>query len=75
MAMRIDRQIALYDEQARAFEARHGIIFEEYTRDLRGKASIAEEDEWMNWEEALVFLRKCNKIKRQIADAVVHAGQ
>ena len=62
----IDRQIALYEEQARAFEARHGITFEEYTRDLRGKASIAEEDEWMNWEEALIFLRKCNKIKRQI---------
>jgi len=63
--MRIDRQIALYDEQARAFEARHEITLEEYTRDLRGKASIAEEDERMNWEEALIFLRKCNKIKRQ----------
>ncbi len=64
--MRIDQQIALYEEQARAFEARHGMTFEEYTRDLRGRASIAEEDEWMDWEEALVFLRKCNKIKRQI---------
>jgi len=65
----IDRQIALYEGQARAFEAKHGMTFEEYTRNLRGRASIAEEDEWMNWEEALVFLRKCNKIKRQIADA------
>jgi len=65
----IDRQIALYEGQARAFEAKHGMTFEEYTRNLRGRASIAEEDEWMNWEEALIFLRKCTKIKRQIADA------
>ena len=64
--MHIDRQIALYEEQARAFEARHGMTFEEYTRNLRGRASIAEEDEWMDWEEALVFLGKWKKIKRQI---------
>jgi len=62
--MRIDQQIALYEEQARAFEAKHEMTFEEYTHDLRGRASIAEEDEWMDWEEALVFLRKWKKIKR-----------
>jgi hypothetical protein len=65
----IDRQIIFYKEQARAFEVKHEMTFEEYTRNLRGRASIAEEDEWMDWEEALVFLRKCNKIKRQITDA------
>jgi hypothetical protein len=65
----IDRQIALYEEQMRAFEAKHGMTFEEYTRNLMGRASIAEEDEWMDWEEALVFLRKWTKIKRQTADA------
>jgi hypothetical protein len=64
--MRIDQQIALYEEQVRAFEARHGMTFEEYTRDLRGRASIAEEDDWMDWEKARVFLRKWKKIKKQI---------
>ena len=64
--MCIDRQIALYEEQVRAFEARHGMTFEEYTHNLRERASIAEEDEWMDWEEALVFLRKWEKIKRQM---------
>ncbi len=64
--MRIDQQIALYEEQARAFEAKHGMTFEEYTHDLRRRASIAEEDEWMDWEKALVFLRKWKKIKKQI---------
>lgn len=64
--MHIDRQITLYEEQVRAFEARHGMTFEEYTRDLRGRASISEEEEWMDWEKALVFLRKWKKIKRQI---------
>ena len=62
----IDRQIILYEEHAKAFEAKHGMTFEEYTRSLRGRASIAEEDEWMDWEEALVFLGKWRKIKRQI---------
>jgi hypothetical protein len=65
----IDRQIAIYEEQAQAFEARHGMTFEEYTHNLRGRASVSEEDEWMDWEEALVFLRKWKKIKRQTADA------
>ena len=67
----IDRQIALFEGQARAFEAKHGMTFEEYTRSLRGKASIVDEDEWMDWEEALVFLRKWKKIKRQTADAAL----
>ena len=65
----IARQIALYEGQARAFEVKHRMTFEEYTRNLRGRASIAEEDEWMDWEEALVFLRKWEKIKRQTANA------
>jgi hypothetical protein len=65
----IDRQIALFEGQARDFEAKHGMTFEEYTHNLKGRASIAEEDEWMDWEEALVFLRKWKKVKRQTADA------
>ncbi|MBM4465322.1 MAG: hypothetical protein FJ014_07210 [Chloroflexi bacterium] len=65
----IDRQIALHEEQAIAFEAKHEMTFEEYTRNLRGKASITEEDEWMDWEETLVFLRKWKKVKRQTVDA------
>jgi hypothetical protein len=65
----IDRQITLHEKRVRAFEAKHEMTFEEYTCSLRGKASIAEEDEWMDWEEALVFLRKWKKIKRQTADA------
>ena len=65
----IDRQITLHEKQARAFEVKHGVTFEEYTRSLRGRASIAEEDEWMDWEEVLVFLGKWKKIKRQTADA------
>jgi hypothetical protein len=65
----IDRQIARFDGQARDFEAKHGMTFEEYTRNLSGRASIAEEDEWMDWEEALLFLGKWKKIKRQTADA------
>jgi hypothetical protein len=62
--MHIDQQIALYEERVKAFEVKHEMTFEEYTRHLRGKASIAEEDEWMDWEEALVFLRKWEKIRR-----------
>ncbi len=65
----IDRQIALYEEQTKAFELKHGMTFEEYTHNLKGRASITEEDEWMDWEEALVFLRKWKKIKRQTANA------
>lgn len=65
----IDRQITFYEGQVRAFEAKHGMTFEEYTQNLRGRASIAEEDDWMDWEEALIFLRKWKKIKGQTADA------
>jgi hypothetical protein len=67
----IDRQIASYERQVRAFEKRHGMSFEEYTWSLRGKASTAEEDEWMDWEEVLIFWRKWKGIKRQIADVAL----
>jgi hypothetical protein len=67
----IDRQISLYEEQVKAFERKHEMTFEEYTSSLRGKSSIADEDEWMDWEEAIIFLRKWQKLKRQVTDAAL----
>lgn len=67
----IDRQIASYERQVKAFEKRRDVTFEELTQNLRGKASTAEEDEWMDWEEALIFLRKWERIKRQVTDVAL----
>lgn len=64
----IERQIMAYRRRARSFERKHGLSFERYSKHLQGQASLVDEDEWMDWEETLIFLRKWERIKKQVVD-------
>lgn len=63
----IERQIAVYNAKAAEFEARHQQPFETFTASLQGSASPAEEEAWMDWEAALRFLNKWQRIRAQVA--------
>jgi len=64
----INQQIKTYQKQVHNFEKKHQLSFEDFTHSLKGKASWKEEDEWMAWEDAIMFLNKWEGIK----DEVVH---
>ncbi len=64
----IDRQIGRYKTRVAEFEAHHQQSFEAFTTTLQGRAYPAEEEAWMDWEAALAFLSKWERIQIQVAN-------
>lgn len=62
----VDRKIALYESRVKRLEKKHGVKFETFGKRLRGRATIQQEDEWMDWEAALAMLAAWRKAKRAI---------
>lgn len=62
----VDRRIAWAQTKVRRFEKRHGQSFADYTRSLTGRATVADEDEWMEWESLLDMLESWRKVKTEI---------
>ena len=52
----IERKIAVYQKQPQKFERKYHHGLEEHSRLLEGKASMQEEEEWMEWKGAAVML-------------------
>jgi hypothetical protein len=64
----IDRQIALYKRKNDEFESRHKQSFEVFTAALKNRAAPEQEEAWMDWEAAQIFLRKWQTIRKQVTD-------
>ncbi|MBV6394226.1 MAG: hypothetical protein KPEEDBHJ_03479 [Anaerolineales bacterium] len=62
----IDRQIALYREKNDKLEAQYKQNFEAFSASIKNKAAPEQEDVWMDWEAALVFLRKWQAVRAQV---------
>ena len=62
----IERKIALYERRVKRFEKKHRINFEAYTKRLKNRATIREEDEWMEWESAIDMLAAWRKAKKAL---------
>jgi hypothetical protein len=60
---RLDQEIARYRAKIAAFEEKYGMTFEEFTTDIRGRATMQEEMDWEEWDDAQVMLeiRKRNR--------------
>ena len=67
----INQQIETYQKKIHNFEKKYRLSFEDFTRSLKGKASWQDEDEWMDWEDAVTFLKKWKKIKDEVLHAAV----
>lgn len=62
----IDRRIAWAQVQVRRFEKKHGQSFAAYGRSLTEQATIADEDEWMEWESLLDMLESWRQVKAEV---------
>ena len=54
----IDRQVAKYKNKNLELEAYYKQNFDSFTASLKNYAVSEQEDAWMDWEAALVLLRK-----------------
>lgn len=62
----IDRQIAVYSSKNDELKARYKQDFDSYSASIKNKATPEQEDVWMDWEAALVFLRKWQAVRAQV---------
>ena len=53
----VERKIADYTRQVQDLERRYKHTLEEHSRLLKGKATVEEEEEWMDWKGAEVMLQ------------------
>jgi hypothetical protein len=67
----INQQIKTYQKQINKFEKKHLSSFEEFTLSIKGRASWKDEDEWLDWEDATLFLNKWKKMKDEVLHAAV----
>ena len=62
----IDRKISVYDRRVKQFERKHRTNFEAFGKHLQNRATVRQEDEWMEWEAALAMCEAWRKAKKAI---------
>jgi hypothetical protein len=65
----VERKIAVYRKQVQSFEGKYNRSLEEHSRMLAGKASIPEEEDWMEWKGAAVMLDAWQSALRELISA------
>jgi hypothetical protein len=67
----VERKIDAYRAQVQEFEQKYGYSLEEYSRLLEGRASMEEEEEWMEWKGATLMLEAW---QRALQEVLAHAS-
>ena len=62
----IERKITAYREQVQTFERKYQHTLDEHSRVLQGKATMDEEDKWMDWKSAVVMLDAWQKALQEV---------
>lgn len=67
----IDREIEKYQKRITALKAKYGMGFEEFTAYLCNRATMEEEIDWEDWDDARMIL----EIRRKSREAITsHAA-
>ena len=67
----VERQIAWAEAELGRYEQKHECTFAEWSESLSGQATIADEDDWMEWEAILDMLDGWRQIKAEIEQSRV----
>lgn len=62
----VERKIAAYRAQVQELERKYGHSLAEHGRLLEGKASMEEEEEWMEWKGAAVMLEAWQRALQEV---------
>jgi hypothetical protein len=52
----VDRKISKYRRRISRLKKKHNMTFDEFTAHLNGRATIDQEDDWLEWEAAMKML-------------------
>jgi hypothetical protein len=63
----IEQDIAKYQKRIAAFEEKYGMSFEDFTAHIRGRATMEEEIDWEEWDDARMMLEIRKKNREAIA--------
>ena len=63
----IERQIVGAETEIQQHEERHQLSFAEWTELLSGRATIADEDEWMEWVASRDVLSRWQRVREMVA--------
>jgi len=63
----IDRDVEKYQKRIVALKAKYGMSFEEFTTYLRNRATMGEEVDWEEWDDARMILEVRKKSREAIA--------
>jgi hypothetical protein len=67
----VERQIDWAEAEIRRYEQKYRCTFTEWTEALSGRASVAEEDDWMEWEATIDMLDGWRRIKARVEQSNV----
>lgn len=67
----IERQIVWAEAEIRHYEQKYQQTFAEWTEALSGQATIANEDDWMEWEATLDMLDGWLRVKTAVEQSGV----
>lgn len=62
----VDQQIAKWTSRVSEFEKKYPQSFEAFSALVKNRATPEQEEVWMDWEAALVFLKKWRQIRAQV---------
>lgn len=62
----IERKITAYRQQVQIFERKYQQTLDEHSRLLQGKATMEEEEEWLDWKSAVVMLEAWQKALQEV---------
>ena len=62
----VDRKIAKCRRRIRNLRKEHGMTFDEFTAYLHGRATIEQEDDWLEWEAAINMLSDWEATKKEL---------
>jgi len=65
----VRRKIAYYRRRIQALERRHGTDFETFSARLQGRATPAEEDDWLAWRSANRMLADWQRTYEELQSA------
>ncbi|MGH7826171.1 MAG: hypothetical protein ACREQ7_13480 [Candidatus Binatia bacterium] len=65
----VERKIADYTRQVQDLERKYKHSLEEHSRLLKGKATVEEEEEWMDWKGAEVMLQAWQKALQELLNS------
>ena len=69
----VKRKIAYYQRRIRALERKHGTDFDTFSARLQGRATPAEEDDWLVWRSAHRMLADWQKTYKELDHARARA--